>query len=59
MQGTQVVTHYFNDQLKEDLRRDEMVEKGKLTNYEAEKQADAWAEVSLFKLQLHANRIAQ
>jgi len=45
MQGTQVGTLYLNDQLKEDMARDERVLKGKLTRQEAEEEADEWAEV--------------
>lgn len=46
MQGTQVATNYLNDQLKEDMHRDELVHDGKLTRREADKEADTWAEVS-------------
>lgn len=46
MQGTQVLTQYLNDQLKEDMKRDELVMKGKLSRVAADAEADEWAEVS-------------
>lgn len=45
MQGTQVATQYLNDQLKEDIARDELVAKGKLSPHEADVESDEWAEV--------------
>lgn len=44
MQGTQVLTQYLNDQLKEDMKRDELVMKGKLSRIAADAEADEWAE---------------
>lgn len=45
MQGTQVATQYLNDQLKEDITRDELVMNGKLSRRQAEEEAEAWSEV--------------
>jgi hypothetical protein len=36
----------MNDQLKEDIRRDELVAEGKLSVEEAEEEAAEWSEVS-------------
>ena len=36
----------MNDQLKEDMRRDEQVALGKITQFEADDEAVVWAEVS-------------
>ena len=46
MQGSTVLTQYMNDQLKEDMRRDEQVALGKITQFEADDEAVVWAEVS-------------
>jgi len=45
MQGTQIATLYMNDQLKEEIHRDELVTKGKMTRREAEDEGEEWAEV--------------
>ena len=45
LQVTQVGTQYLNDQLKEDMGRDELVIKGKLTRHEADEESDEWAKV--------------
>lgn len=45
MQGTTIATHYMNDQLKEDMARDELVSKGKLTRKEADEESEEWGEV--------------
>lgn len=45
LQSTQVMTQFLNDQLKEDMARDELVAKGKLTQAEANEEADTWTEV--------------
>ena len=39
---------YLNDQLKEDIERDELVARGQLTRDQADEQAEEWAEVSPF-----------
>ena len=45
LQVTQAGTLYLNDQLKEDMGRDELVDKGKLTRHEADEESDEWAKV--------------
>lgn len=45
LQVTQAGTQYLNDQLKEDMGRDELVDKGKLTRHEADEESDEWAKV--------------
>jgi hypothetical protein len=45
MQGTQVATQYLNDQLKEDLDRDELVARGKVSRHDADADGNEWAEV--------------
>jgi hypothetical protein len=45
MQGTQVATQYLNDQLKEDLERDELVARGKVNRVDADTDGAEWAEV--------------
>lgn len=46
MSSTTIATQYLNDQLQEDLKRDERVAAGVLTLGQAQRQADEWAEVS-------------
>jgi hypothetical protein len=46
MQGSAILTQYMNDQLKEDMRRDELVARGKLAQILADGQGMQWAEVS-------------
>lgn len=45
LQVTQAGTQYLNDQLKEDMGRDELVDKGKLTRHEADEESDEWTKV--------------
>jgi hypothetical protein len=45
MQGTQVATQYLNDQLKDDLDRDELVARGKVSRHDADADGVEWAEV--------------
>lgn len=45
MQGTQVATQYMNDQLREELKRDDLVVHGKITRKEADEEGEEWAEV--------------
>jgi hypothetical protein len=45
MQGTQVATQYLNDQLKEDLDRDELVARGKVSRHDADADGNEWAVV--------------
>jgi hypothetical protein len=47
MQTTQVMSHYFNDQLKAGLERDELVRKKEMSPEEAEKEEEEWVEVSI------------
>lgn len=46
MQGTTVYSTYLSDQLREDMKRDEQVNEGKLSRSEADHQADEWSQVS-------------
>jgi len=46
MQSTTVVTNYYNDQLKQDMEREERVQKGEITRAQANKEDDEWQEVS-------------
>jgi hypothetical protein len=52
MQASTVMTQYMNDQLKEDMKRDELVANGKMSPVEAEVEATKWADVSEMKLSL-------
>lgn len=45
MQGSTILTQYMNDQLKEDMKRDELVASGKVSQMEADDEAAVWAEV--------------
>ena len=45
-QSSTIYSTYLSDQLREDMRRDELVNEGRLTRVEADQQADDWAEVS-------------
>lgn len=45
MQSTTVVTNYYNDQLKEDMEREDRIQKGEITRAQANKEDDEWQEV--------------
>jgi hypothetical protein len=45
MQSTTVLTNYYNDQLKQDIEREERIAKGQLTRKQAEREEEAWQEV--------------
>jgi hypothetical protein len=45
MQSTTVLTNYYNDQLKQDIEREERVAAGTLTRKQAEREEEAWQEV--------------
>ena len=45
-QSAHILSNYVNDQLKEDMEREELVANGVLTQKEADEQSDEWAEVS-------------
>jgi hypothetical protein len=45
MQGTQVATQYLNDQLKEELERDKLVDRSKVNRVDADTDGAEWAEV--------------
>jgi hypothetical protein len=47
MQGSSVLTQYMNDQLKEDMRRDELVADGKMSQMAADEEALLWSEVRM------------
>lgn len=46
MQTTTAVTHYYNDQLKVDMEREDRISSGEITRAQAEKEDEAWQEVS-------------
>eukprot|EP00977_Amphora_coffeiformis_P008560 scaffold1936_cov154-Amphora_coffeaeformis.AAC.10 len=41
-QGSTVYSNYLSDQLREDMRRDELVNEGRMSRSEAEQQAEEW-----------------
>lgn len=46
VQFSTIVTNYYNDQLKEDMKREEKIEKGEMTRAQAVKEDEEWQEVS-------------
>ena len=46
MRSTTVVTHYYNDQLKEDMDREERIQRGEITRAQANREDEEWQEVS-------------
>lgn len=46
-QSTTIYTNYLSDQLRENTRRDELVNAGRLSRNEAEQQAEEWEQVRL------------
>jgi hypothetical protein len=47
MQCTNVVTTYYNEQLKQDMEREERIQKGEITRAQANKEDEEWQEVSV------------
>ena len=47
-QGSTIYSNYLSDQLREDMRRDELVNEGRMSRSEAEQQAEEWEKVSSF-----------
>lgn len=45
-QTSTVYSNYLSDQLKEEMKRDDLVNEGKISREEAERQADEWSQVS-------------
>lgn len=45
-QSSTIYSAYLSDQLREDMKRDDLVNEGRLSRSEAEQQADEWAQVS-------------
>ena len=45
-QGSTIYSTYLSDQLREDMRRDELVNEGRMSRSEAEQQAEEWEKVS-------------
>lgn len=45
-QGSTIYSTYLSDQLREDMKRDDLVNEGKLSRSEAEQQAEEWEQVS-------------
>ena len=52
MQSTTVLTNYYNDQLKQDIEREERFAAGTITRKQAEREEEAWQEV---RVTLHPN----
>jgi hypothetical protein len=46
-QSATVVSNYYNDQLKEDIAREERIQNGKITRKQADKEDEEWSEVRL------------
>ena len=46
MQGAHILSKYVTDQIQDDLEREERVAEGTVTQEEADREADEWAEVS-------------
>jgi hypothetical protein len=46
MQGAHILSKYVTDQIQDDLEREERVAEGTLTQGEADREADEWADVS-------------
>ena len=47
MQSTNVVTTYYNDQLKQDMEREERIQRREITRAQANKEDEEWQEVSV------------
>jgi hypothetical protein len=47
MQSTTVITNYYNDQLKNDIEREERVLQGAITREQADREEEEWQEVCL------------
>jgi hypothetical protein len=47
VQGTTVITNYYNDQLKCDIEREERVAQGNITRQQADREDKEWQEVRL------------
>ena len=45
VQFSTIVTNYYNDQLKEDMKREEKIENGEMTRAQAIKEDEEWQEV--------------
>lgn len=46
-QGSTIYSTYLSDQLREDMKRDDLVNEGRLSRSEAEQQAEEWEQVSV------------
>jgi hypothetical protein len=44
-QGTLIMASYMQDQLETDMKRNELVQEGKLSQHEADEQAEEWEKV--------------
>jgi hypothetical protein len=44
-QGTLIVASFMQDQLEHDMKRNELVQQGKLSQHEADEQAEEWEKV--------------
>jgi len=45
VQSTHLATHYLNDQLKEEMEKDKLVDKKEMTQAEADEELELWQEV--------------
>jgi hypothetical protein len=51
-QGTIIMASFMQDQLEHDMKRNELVQQGKLSQHEADEQAEEWEKV---RTKLHTN----
>jgi hypothetical protein len=53
MQSTTVITNYYNDQLKNDIEREDRILRGEITKKEADREEGEWQEVRLYLSWMH------
>jgi hypothetical protein len=46
MQASTTVSHFLTDQLEAEMKREQLVKEGKLTEKEADEQNEKWEQVS-------------
>lgn len=46
MQASTTVSHFLTDQLEAEMKREQLVKQGKLTEKEADEQNEKWEQVS-------------
>jgi hypothetical protein len=59
MQGSTIISQYMNDQLKEEVNRDELVTKKKMTPEEACEDSAHWSEVSFWHVNARLQPLAR